>query len=134
MTWALFLKATHDDLFVKYSIYHSILYCLSMFQIRLRSYEMQRQIEKMKTRLAKMEDENQQLKSQLRESLATERELRADKVKAAVTISDLEQTIQIVRDDYVTECQQKERLLTNNKELSLELSLVKRQVNIIEMY
>ena len=76
-------------------------------------------------------DKNQQLTSQLNQSLETERRLRAEKIKAEVTISDLEKTLQIVRDDFVTECQQKERLLTKNKELLLELSLTKRQV--IEM-
>ena len=83
----------------------------------------------MRVRLAQLEDENRQLKSQLKESLATERKLKAEKIKAEVTISDLEKTVQIARDDYLTECQQKERLLTKNKELLSDLSIVNRQVN-----
>ena len=90
--------------------------------------EIQKENDVMKEQISQLSDENNKLKCRVNELVESDGMPEAVNLQTAAIISDLEDSVQIARDDYMCEWQQKERLLTQNKELLVELSLCKRQV------
>lgn len=92
-------------------------------------YQLQQENMKLLSRIREMETEHQELRKQLEVSKAAEEEMRASFKSYEETIAHMEQTIRSLKHDFTSESTRSERLQTKNRELELELTVVKRQLD-----